>query len=179
MSAHAIIVAELSARPDVAAARAAEVADWLLDRGIIELNRQRDTLRRPSEYNAGPFVSHVAPGFQLAASLADNGVDVIPERQVHHAGGNYREPECPGCGTALNTRRHMELIDLWLAGTEPAVACNQCGIRNLAGDWRGDFGVHVANLVVQFNNWPPLTDRFVGELRERLGPRPRLIYRHI
>ncbi|WP_027943488.1 hypothetical protein [Amycolatopsis taiwanensis] len=59
------------------------------------------------------------------------------------------------------------------------MACNECGSTNLAGDWRGDFGVHVANLAVQFNNWPPLTDQFVGELRERLGPRPRLIYRHI
>jgi hypothetical protein len=176
MSESAIIVAELSVSAQDAARRASALAEWLLHRGIIQVNAHRDPLRHPSQYIAGPNVIQAAPGFDHMAGLHNNGVDIMSQRQAHDPGGNYEPPTCPTCGNPLDEDTHFELIGPWLDRAEPEVTCTRCNSSALLGDWPGQWAIHVANLAARFNNWPALADDFTRDLGDRLGPRSRLIF---
>ncbi|HEV2635110.1 MAG TPA: hypothetical protein VGX23_08185 [Actinocrinis sp.] len=178
MSEHAIVLVELTTSETEAPGRAAAVADWLLGRGVIEPNTKPDALRGPSPFSAGPRAADVAPHLEQIAGLLNSGVDIICQREVHDPGGNYEPPACPSCAATLDTGTHIELIEPWLTKGEPEVTCVSCNESALLGDWPGQFALHVANLAVQFNNWPPLTEEFTRELGGRLGARSRVIYQH-
>lgn len=184
MSEHAIVLVDLSISEDEAPSRAAAVARWLLDQGVIEPNPESDPvsdpdpLGCPSAYRPGPRAAEVAPDIHQAAKPANNGVDFVSLRQVHDPGGNYEPPSCRDCEMFLDTGLHIGLIQPWIDGPEPDVTCPVCGESALLGDWSGEFAIHVANLAVRFNNWPRLTEKFANELGSLLGPRTRVIYQH-
>ncbi|MET8537260.1 hypothetical protein ABZV67_37075 [Streptomyces sp. NPDC005065] len=179
MSDSAIIIAELTVSVDEAPRRAATAAAWLLDQLIIQPNDQPDPLWRPSRY---------VPGSDAAAAVRDvrhntgpigDGIDVLDQRQIHDPGGNYTSPACPNCTTPLDEDAHITLIKTWLDRTEPLVTCENCATATLLGDWRGPWAIHIANLAVRFNNWPLLSETFIHDLGDRLGPRCRLIHKRI
>ena len=114
----------------------------------------------------------------MAAGLHNGGVDIISGRRVHDSGGNYEPPTCRRCEAPLDSTVHIEFIQPWLDASEPEVTCVVCDETALLGDWSGEFAIHVANLAVRFNNWPPLPEGFANELGSRLGPRSRVIYQH-
>jgi hypothetical protein len=99
--------------------------------------------------------------------------------QVHHPGGNYTLPTCPTCAASLDEETDIALIEPWLEDAEPMVTCTHCSAGALVGDWKGQWAIYVANLAVQFNNWPPLNDPFVDQLCDHLGSRCRMIYQRI
>ncbi|MFD9699780.1 hypothetical protein [Lentzea sp. NPDC059081] len=106
----------------------------------------------------------------------DNRVDVVVERVVHHAFGNYDPPSCPGCGAAVDDSAHHDLVEPWFsAGFEGSLTCVSCGLSTLAGDLVGPWGFHVGELAVVFLNWPPLPPVVVAELGAVMGPRPRVV----
>jgi hypothetical protein len=63
VSEYAINVVEISLHAPLVPQRAADVTQWLLASGVIEPNSDRDDLRQPSEYRAGPRVQRVAADF--------------------------------------------------------------------------------------------------------------------
>ena len=80
--------------------RAAEITQWLLGTGIMVPNTNRDELWQPSEYLAGPNVRTATELWSSDdARLANNGVDVVVERMLHHPSENYEPPACPTCGS--------------------------------------------------------------------------------
>ncbi|SNY61161.1 hypothetical protein [Paractinoplanes atraurantiacus] len=186
MSEHRIDLVEISLPEPAAPRRAAEVTQWLLATGVIEVNSDRDDLWQPSEYRAGPRVEQAAPGFERPAyrDAANNGVDVIAGRGLYHPYENYEPPDCPACGAPIDGELHTGLIESWLLAAEPEPVCERCGHRAPLGDWvaHGDeFGgwtFHVAELAVSFNNWPALSASFAAELGGRLGPRWRVVAEH-
>jgi hypothetical protein len=180
MSENATTIVELSLHAAGARARAAELTRWLLDTGIVIPNTERDELWEPSEYRAGPSVRTATELWSADdAQLANNGVDVVVERMLHHPSENYEPPACPMCATVLGEEAHESLGDAWLAGPEPLVRCDACGAEALIGDWPGEWTFHVGDLAVSFNNWPPLNDAFLEEVRRRIGPRSRVVLEHI
>lgn len=179
MSDSAIIIAELTASAADARERAADAAAWLLQQRIIASDDQPDPLRNPSQYLPGSAVTTAAPDFDQNPRTTNSGIDILDERQVHDPGGNYTPPTCPTCAASLDEEIHIALIEPWLDDAEPLVTCRNCKASALPGDWQGLWAIYVANLAVQFNNWPPLSDTFVDQLREHLGPRCRMIHRRI
>ncbi|MFD7443079.1 hypothetical protein [Streptomyces sp. NPDC059909] len=179
MSDSAIIVAELTTSAEEAPARAAAVADWLLDQRIIQPNDQPDPLWWPSQYIPGPAAAAAVRDLRHNTGLIGDGIDILDHRQVHDPGGNYTPPTCPNCTTPFDEDAHITLIKTWLDRTEPLVTCENCATATLLGDWTGPWAIHVANLAVRFHNWPPLSDTFILELGDRLGPRCRLIHKRI
>lgn len=180
MSENAIVVVELSTSLADAEERLSAVREWLLQAQIIEPNAHRDALWQPSEFSAGPRAVDVAPPLaqEHIRMLANNGVDFIRERAVHHPIENYEPPPCPACGVLADEDAHAEILDAWLEGDEPLLACTSCGKATAAGDWVADLTFYVANLAVRFNNWSDLDDDFLARLGERLGPRWRVVYEH-
>jgi hypothetical protein len=179
MSDSAIIIAELTTSTRDAPARAAATAAWLLGQEVIQPNDQRDRIRQPSQYLPGPAATTAAPAFHQYPELANSGIDIIDQRQVHDPGGNYTPPTCPSCSVALAEDTHIALIEPWLEDAEPSVTCPACSATALLGDWNGQWAIHVANLAVRFNNWPALSDQFVSQLCDQLGSRCRTIYQRI
>jgi len=175
----AVIICELSATANDARTRAAAVEAWLLACAIITPNTHRDA-RPPSEFLPVAKARDVAPGLadETARGLANLGVDVLRARMVHHALENNEPPLCPLCQAPAREERLL-LIDGWLGGEEPMLACEGCGASTPMGDWTGFFGAYVAEIAVRFSNWPSLTDSFLKELGERLGPRWRVVYARI
>src|SRR2546421_365117 len=89
------IVVEISVPPLTAVARARAVTRWLLGSGILVVNSNRDELMQPSEFLAGPQAQTITLGGQPIGKLSNNGVDVVTERTVYTASGNYEVPSCP------------------------------------------------------------------------------------
>lgn len=179
MSDSAIIIAELTVSAEDAPAQAADVADWLVRQRIIQPNDRPDPLWRPSRYVPGPDAAAADRDLRRNIGPIGDGVAIIDQRQVHDPGGNYTPPACPNCSTLLDQNTHITLIETWLERTEPNVTCENCATATLLGDWSGPWAIHVANLAVRFHNWPPLSDAFILELGDRLGPRSRLIHERI
>ncbi|NKE62329.1 hypothetical protein FXN61_38565 [Lentzea sp. PSKA42] len=179
MSEHAIRLVEISLTAEEAERRAAVVASWLLDRGVIVVNENR-SLMAPSEFRAGPRCSAAAPEADRWVGGGHTGVDVVAERRVHHAVENYEPPACPRCGAeAISDSAHHALIEPWLyERVEPSVRCVTCGQSSLVGDLEGRWSFHIGELAVVFHNWPPLFPEFVAELGAVMGPRTRVVVDH-
>jgi hypothetical protein len=129
MSESAIVVCELSVAVAKAPERANGARDWLLTREIIEPNNSRDALWQPSEFRAGGRATEVAPELAdaTACARANNGVDIVCGRAMHHPVENGMPPTCPACGLIGNDV--TSLLVAWLDGDEPLVFCQGCGHR--------------------------------------------------
>jgi hypothetical protein len=157
-----------------AADRADAVIGWLVDTGVIVPNPVRGSAWQPSAYLPGPQVSAAAPGFSdTDYTLANNGVDILVERELYRDTSPHEAPACPDCGYELAETTLEGLIRPWLDGIEPRMACDGCGIVRLLGDWPD--GYLVGELAVRFNNWPPLSPTFLADLGARMGARWRAV----
>lgn len=153
---------------------------FLLERRIVVRNERRDELWQPSEWAQGPaWESAVWPEWDDDwTTLANNGVDVILECQVHDPMENYEPPWCARCRAAIDQKEHDEAIEAWMVGAEPVLTCHACGWAAPAGDWPIEWGFAVGAPAVEFHNWPPLTEQFVGELRAVVGGRTQFVRAH-
>ncbi|GGU39282.1 hypothetical protein [Lentzea flava] len=181
LSEHAIKLVEISLTAAEARSRAVVVTSWLLDRGVITPNTARDEVMAPSEFRAGPRCAEASPEAERWVGGGHTGVDVLTQRTVHHATGNYEPPTCPHCGfPAISEEDHHALIEPWLYDrVEASVRCVACGRCVLAGDLEGQWSFHIGDLAVVFHNWPPLADGFVAELGAVMGPRTRVVVEHL
>lgn len=181
MGTHAIKLVEISLSEWEARERAPVVTSWLLEREVIVPNPEREDIFSPSEFRGGPRYAEVAPDEFGQVGGGNTGVDIVVDRIVHHAIENYEPPTCPDCGAeAISFEDHHELIGPWLYHrVEPEVRCVACGHLSLAGNLEGSWSFHIGDLAVVFNNWPPLTEKFVAELGTVMGPRTRIVIDHI
>ena len=171
-----VTIVEISVGPLEAADRADVIVQWLVDSGIVVPNQRRNQWQ-PSAYRPGAHVRRAAPTWHdVDYTLANNGVDVLVERQLYHSLEEYRPPACPVCGHRLDEATHEALATPWLAGQEPSVTCRACGATNPLGDWPDSY--QVGELAVSFHNWPPLAEEFVAALGGRMGPRWRVVHEH-
>jgi hypothetical protein len=152
----------LAGRDGDPADRAAAVAGWLRDIGVIVPDGQPG-----GGYLAGPGADLVAPGVE---GVAGARVEVQPERRPYLPGAAYQPVNCPKCGTELPAAGLEELTLIWVNGDEPVAACTACGHAALLGDWPGNAGA-VGAPAVTFHAWPTLTAEFTAELGSRLGGR--------
>ncbi|HEU4423171.1 MAG TPA: hypothetical protein VFR67_11615 [Pilimelia sp.] len=148
----------------------------MLAQEIITANPNQDVLRQPSAWIPGPgWLSVLEPHPEIWRNLINNGVDIVVERQVHHPVENYEPPTCARCATAVDEDEHHAAIEPWLAGCEPVLTCRACGWSALAGDWPASWAVAVGAPAVVFNNWPPLKQSFIAELRNAMGGRTQIV----
>lgn len=165
---------------EVSTAAAAEMlTDFLVARNIITVNLQRDDLMQPSAWRPGAsWLSVLEPDPAMCLNLANDGVDIVTERAVHHPVENYEPPTCIRCATSYDEEAHHATIEPWLAGTEPVLTCSSCNWSALAGDWPATWTFAIGAPAVVFHNWPRLTDRFLGEVRMLIGGRTQVVRAH-
>jgi hypothetical protein len=169
-----VTVVEMSIGALEAADRADAVIRWLLDTGVIVPNPVRGSTWQPSGYLPGPLAPSAAPDFgDSDYTLANNGVEILVERELYRDTSLHEAPACPDCGYELAEATLEGLIRPWLDGREPRVACDGCGTARPLGEWPD--GYLVGELAVRFNNWPPLSPAFLTDLGARMGPRWRAV----
>jgi hypothetical protein len=174
----AIIVCEISVTAGEATARAEALRGWLLARGLVVPNQACGSVMHPSDFRPGPTAVDVVREPAVPwMERANNGVDIVCARVVHHPLENYEPPTCPACGA--EGEEAMDALEPWLEGEEPCLDCAACGRSYLLGDAAGWFNAYVAEIAVRFNNWPGLTASFIEDLGELLGPRCRVVYEHL
>jgi hypothetical protein len=179
VSENLITLVDLAVSEEEAPARAAEVRQWLLDRGIAQVNGQRDELMHPSELAAGPQykLADEDPD-DLILTMSNSGIDLEVGRTMHHPMSNYMPPNCPECGSGADEDAHVALADVWWSGPEPTLQCVVCGVVTPLGDWPGRWTFYVASFGVCFNNWN-LRVGFVAELSGVVGARVRVVRAHL
>lgn len=167
---------------DDAAESARRAIAFLVSERVVTANPDRVELRQPSEWVAGPAAESVVepliwtPGWR---QLRNTGVDVVVDRQVHHAVENYEPPACPTCSATLDEAAHHDLLENWWStGREPTVSCRRCGCSALLGEWPSEWPSVVGAPAVVFNNWPQLTGEFLRRLRAHLGGRTEVVRAH-
>ena len=120
---------------DVAAV-ARTLTDLLVIRNIVTADSRPDPLLHPSAWRPGPGCSSVlephSPGWR---DRANDGVDIVTERVLHHPHGNYEPPSCARCATSYDEEAHHAAVEPWLEGTEPVLICPVCHWSAPAGDW--------------------------------------------
>ena len=177
MSDDCVTVVEMSIGAMEAADRADAVIRWLLDHEVIVPNPTRGSSWRPSAYVPGPRAPVAAPEFgDTDYTLANNGVDILVERELYRDTAPHDQPSCADCGYELAETTLEGLIRPWLDGREPRVRCPGCGTVRPLGDWPD--GYLVGELAVRFNNWPDLSEEFMSELGTLMGPRWRTVHEH-
>ncbi|MCW2638839.1 MAG: hypothetical protein JWP76_1145 [Dactylosporangium sp.] len=169
-----VTVVEMSIGALEAADRADAVIRWLVDTGVIVPNPVRGSAWQPSAYLPGPQAPAAAPGFGgTDYTLANNGVDILVERELYRDTSPHEAPACPDCGHELAEATLEALIRPWLDGHEPRVGCAGCSAVRPLGEWPD--GYLVGELAVRFNNWPQLSQAFLADLGTRMGPRWRAV----
>lgn len=170
--------------PDEVAAIAASVRDLLITRKVIAANDRRDELWQPSMWMPGPRAHALVDEDETDEflDLANNGVDIQQELDVHHPNENDEAPTCPRCGAGAPpayTATYGVWLDTWVTrGAEPSFTCAGCGWSGPAGDWTGEYAVLVGAPAVTFHNWPPLIPSLVTAMRVILGGRTGVVRSH-
>ena len=165
-----------------------EIAGWLVDRRIIEINQGRNEPYNPGAYHPGEHWRDALAEPPPTSEDPVGRVDVHTGRQVFGMGEFAGAWGCPACGFRVETEmveaiigeseKEYSFLEAWEAGDEPRRTCERCGHASLVGDWR-DVSSAVAHLGLTFTNWPPLSDGFVATMGARLGPRTILVHAHI
>ncbi|MCY1143098.1 hypothetical protein OWR29_34315 [Actinoplanes sp. Pm04-4] len=153
---------------------AAGIARRLAD-ALVELNIVVDRRGPDLPYEPGPAAATVLePGVQWA-DHEDNGVKIHTEPSMYHSFSNWARPNCDRCGARVGTDAVKAAFDTWLGATEPALSCQECGWSAPIGNWPAPWPFAFGAPAVAFENWPPLDPQFLGEVREALGGRTRVI----
>jgi hypothetical protein len=164
---------------DDADGRVAELTSWLVAIGVAAANDDIDPLWSPSSLRPGPawrtVVDHPDDALE---GLANNGIDVRAGRDIHWPDENLEPPVCPHCQAPMDLDAYVALAERWLDEGEPTITCAACGLAQLLGDYLAPWGYAVGAPAVCFNNWPPLSETFLEEVRRRVGGRTFVVRAH-
>ncbi len=147
---------------------AERVRDWLVGQGIVEAGPE-DAEVDDARYAAGPHFARSLQEPEEAASGAD-GLEVKVGRTVFFAVGV--ELKCRACGEVVEPDEEAwgEAVNAWYEGEDAVtVPCPECGHAERLTEWDGPYPWAFAHLGFEFWNWPPLSERFVQQVREQLG----------
>lgn len=150
---------------------AAHVREWLVARRIIKPGLSDCALGSPGH----------APGVAQRTALEEpdadfwsggvNGLVIDEKRNVFHAIDCILT--CRACGASFDaTGDWSDAVDDWYRGNDDAMFnCPECRMPERLTDWSGEIPWGFGNLGFTFWNWPPLSERFVREVTEKLGHR--------
>lgn len=178
-------IVDIDVTEQEAAAAGERLRSWLLQLGVIDVKTGDNVLSNGPGHFPGPnlggcfdAVSNKAIA-QLRA-LATCGVAIAVGRGVFDTGGNGVRLVCSSCaGEITDDEAYVEAGSAWANGDDDTTyACPQCGFAQPVADWNGPFVFGLGCMAVEFYNWPPLSERFIDSVAQRLGHRVRVARQH-
>jgi hypothetical protein len=160
--------------------KAVEILAWLVSRNIVKPTLSDCVLGSENGYAMSDGARSVVnePDYLSYVPTA-NGLDVVTNRTIFDTGGNgIDELICPKCKTDIS-QEDWDFLEPWSSGETDDLRCPACGERSeihnfdFVPEWGfGDLGF-------TFWNWPPFTDKFVEDFKQRLGCDVNIVFSHI
>jgi hypothetical protein len=158
---------------------ARDVRDWLIAEEIVVADQHGSKGGHWPGPRRRAAVQEEPPS--TAWDFKPNTVDLRVGRQVFDTGGNDVEVRCASCGETHEPEdAWFDAVGAWADGDDAVrYSCGKCGVSAPLVDWRGPWQWAFGSLGVEFWNWPPLSERFIQRLAQRLGHRLVLVQRTV
>jgi hypothetical protein len=170
MSDHSIsIVPRQSTFPDKEI-KAKEILEWLVSADIVKPTLSDCVVSSNDGYaisNGAKFVS--AEPEYLPFDLGANGLEIITERQVFHTGENgLDELICPNCMQDI-ANEDWDFLSEWGDNQSNNITCPLCNVATDIHQFKFTPSWGFSDLGFTFWNWPPLTDKFIEDFKQKLN----------
>ncbi|MBP4137505.1 hypothetical protein [Flavobacterium geliluteum] len=180
MSDHSIsIVPRQSSYPDKNI-KAQEILTWLISQDIVKPTLTDCILSS----NNGYSISHGAKQVtnlpdELPFNLITNGLEIITERNVFHAGETgIDECICPNCKQNIASE-DWDFLNDWAENKSDTLTCPLCKVATDIQKFSFLPVWAFSDLGFTFWNWPNFTDEFLTAFRHKLGGEILLVHTHI
>ena len=158
--------------------KAEEVLQWLISLDIVH--------REASDCTLGDYGYEVSKGARkivthpdlLPFRLISNGLAIITERTVFDTGQNEIEQvQCPICKQNIPTEG-LNFASEWFEGNDE-ITCSLCQVKSEINSYKFDPQWGFSDLGFTFWNWPPFTDKFLSEFRDKLRCDLAIVYQRL
>ncbi len=150
--------------------RAKEILDWLVSLDIVKPTPSDCILSVSEGYaisSGARFVS--AEQELLPFDFGVNGLEIITERQVFHTGQNgMEEIICPNCKQDI-ANQDGDFLSEWGDNQSNNITCPLCNVATDIHQFKFTPAWGFSDLGFTFWNWPPFTDRFIDDFKQRLN----------
>jgi hypothetical protein len=173
------IVPKKSAYPDKEA-KAKEMLDWLVSLDIVKPTVSDCVLSSNNGYAIAEGATLISSDPEyLPFFLSTNGLEVITERQVFHTGQNgMDELICPNCKQDI-ANEDWNFLTEWSDNKSNNLICPLCDVATDIHQFRFTPSWGFSDLGFTFWNWPPFTDSFINDFKEKLGCEIDIVHTHI
>jgi len=161
--------------------KAQEILEWLVANNIVDPTVSDCTLGSENGHTVSKGAESVVeePCFLRFGPGQINGLSIITERTIFDTGGNGIEVLiCPNCKSDIS-REDWDFFDPWAAGETDDLTCPSCGKSNEIHDYSFEPEWGFSNLGFTFWNWPPFTDQFIKDFKQRLDCDVNIVFSHI
>jgi hypothetical protein len=169
MSDHSISIVPKVSKYTDKETKAMEILEWLISLDIVKPKLSDCVLGSDEGYAISNGAKNVATEPEhLPFHLVVNGLEIITERQVFHTGQHGIEKlGCPNCRQDL-VNEDWEFLSEWAENKSNSLTCPLCKVATNIHqfDFTPQWGF--SDLGFTFWNFPPFTDRFVREFKQRL-----------
>ena len=169
MSEHNIsIVPRQSTYPD-RQNKANEILDWLVSRDIVKPTLSDCVGSSNNGYAISNGAKTVcADPSKLPFDYIVNGLQIISTRQIFDIGENgMEELICPNCNHDISSE-DWDFFNDWSESVSNNLTCPLCDVSNDVHKFKFTPQWGFSDLGFTFWNWPPLTDRFISEFKDKL-----------
>jgi hypothetical protein len=150
--------------------KAKEILEWLVSKDVVKPTLSDCVLSSENGHAISIGANNVTKNSAaLPYNLNVNGLEIVTERQVFDAGQNgIKELLCPNCKEDIASE-DWDFLDEWAENKSNNLTCPLCKVStdihkfNFTPEWG------FSNLGFRFWNWPPFTDHFINEFKQRLG----------
>ncbi|MET0464710.1 MAG: hypothetical protein ABW007_16215 [Chitinophagaceae bacterium] len=159
--------------------KAREILEWLIQSNIISAKTSGCTLGGEGYAVRPGAAAVVVDPFYLPVDLSINGIAIVTERQVFHAGSlGMGSVTCPVCNEDI-AKGDLNFVDKWTEGESDNVVCSNCDHTADINQFHFAIPWGFSDLGFVCWNWPELTPAFVEEFSKRLACEVNIIYSKI
>lgn len=180
MSDHSVsLVPELSLCND-RKQKANEILKWLISIDAVKSEPSDCILSSEYGYSISEGASKItAEPEYLPFELVVNGLEIITERQVFHAGENGIETLiCPNCREDIASE-DWEFLNKWSSGESNNLTCPKCRVGAEIHNFKFIPAWGFSDLGFTFWNWPAFTDTFIEGFKRQVGCDIEVVYAKI
>ena len=149
--------------------KANEILDWLVSRDIVKPTLSDCVGSSNNGYTISNGAKNVSDDPDtLPFDYSVNGLDIITTRQIFDTGENgIEELICPNCNQDISSE-DWDFFNDWSESISNNLTCPLCDDSNDIHNFKFTPQWGFSDLGFTFWNWPPLTDSFVAEFKDKL-----------
>lgn len=150
--------------------KAKEILEWLVSADIVKATLSDCVLSSTNGYaiSHGAKLVSAEPEY-LLFDLGANGLELITERQVFHTGQNgMEELICPSCRQDI-ANEDWDFLSEWGDSQSNNITCPLCNVATDIHQFKFTPVWGFSDLGFTFWNWPPFTDKFIKDFKQKLN----------